>query len=181
MEPEDQRMVQGYHPEVDLAQATMQHKLSAYENFEEKGGNMNAFLSEREDGIAFNLVDFLKTLGLNYDIYTYNDKDDEIVITPNTTYLPDDDFEYIINFEDGMVHGHDMHVGRLANGEWIMNEHYDSATDFIFQLVIHKRTVYQIGVDEFDQMYRNLRVLTAPIDKIGEINESIDKELAYTE
>ena len=180
VEPEDQRMVQGYHPEVDLAQATMQHKLLAYENFEKKGGKMDAFISETDYGTSFHLIDFARTLGLNVEFFVRKDADNEIVITPNATYYPDDDFKYILYYSEDMVRGHDMYIGRLVNNEWAYTEHYDSATDCII-FMQGTKFVYRIGIDELNQLYRNLRVLTAPIDKIGEINESIDQELAYTE
>ena len=180
VEPEDQRMVQGYHPEVDLAQATMQHKLLAYENFEKKGGKMDVFFSETDYGTSFHLMDFARTLGLNVEFFVRKDADNEIVITPNATYYPDDDFKYILYYSEDMVRGHDMYIGRLANNEWAYTEHYDSATDCII-FMQGTKFVYRIGIDELNQLYRNLRVLTAPIDKTGEINESIDQELAYTE
>ena len=160
---------------IDLAQTTAQHKLDAYERFEAKGGKMDAFGIAMPEGTLFDLLAFTETLGLNYEV---NEK--TIIITPNVPYEPSDDFKYVINIDDDMVRGHDMYVGNLGGENWTVSEHYDSATDCIFQMVLAKQ-VYDIGADEFDQMYRNLRVLTTPLEKVREVNEAIDAELSYSE
>ncbi|MBO4855028.1 hypothetical protein J5500_01310 [Candidatus Saccharibacteria bacterium] len=159
-------------PPLDLQQTTTQHKLDAYERFMAAGGKMTAF--SNSDLQTFDLNQFLDTLGLDYVV-----KDSHIIITPNVPYFPDDDFEYVINFEGDIIRGHDLYVGNNDNERWSMTEHYDSATDFIFQTSLDKQ-VYQIGADEFDYMYRNLRILTTPVELIREVNEAIDAELAYT-
>ena len=160
---------------IDLVQTTAQHKLDAYERFEAKGGKMDAFGIAMPEGTLFDLLAFTETLGLNYEV---NEK--TIIITPNVPYEPSDDFKYVINIDDDMVRGHDMYVGNLGGENWTVSEHYDSATDCIFQMVLAKQ-VYDIGADEFDQMYRNLRVLTTPLEKVREVNEAIDAELSYSE
>ena len=172
--PEDEEKVTvAPAPQIDLEQTTAQHKSAAYRSFMEAGGTMTAFYNDALQ--TFDLDDFLKTLGLVYSV-----TDGNIAILPNVPYAPDDDFEYIIHFTDDMVRGHDMFVGRNDDGGWSMSERYDSATDFIFQMSLN-RQVYQIGADEFDQMYSHLRILTTPPELLDEVNKAIGAELEYSE
>lgn len=159
---------------VDLEQTTLQHKTDAYNKMSQAGGLDYYFDKFGETEVVLDLDKFLGDLGLNYSV-----KKDQIVIAPNISYDPAEDFEYVIRYEGDMIHGNDTHIGRTADG-WERTESYDSATDFIFLMSLNKQ-VYYIGCDELDIMYRSLRVLTTPSEKIAEVNEAIDIELSWSE
>ena len=146
-------------------------------HFKEKGGHIDAYFIEykNSDVSLFNLTEFLGDLGLSYE-----KTEKTIVIKPNIEYFTEDNFVYTINYEDDMVHGHDLVIGGPKNGEWDLYDRYDSTTDFIFQVVLG-RDVYSIGVDEFDQIYGKLLMLTTPTENLQEMNQLISEDLAYSD
>ena len=152
-----------------LTQGTAQHKINAYNRFMEKGGSITAFAAPGSNGEVFDLAEFLKVLGLDYWIY-----DDTIVIRPNLPYTPDEDFEYTLEYSEDIVRGHILQMGKYDDS-WTFYEHYDSATDVIYQMLIGKQ-LFLIGADEFEQMYSKLRILTTPSEHIEEVNWAIGEE-----
>lgn len=164
-------------PVIDIEQSTIQHKMDAYKHFKEKGGHIDAYFIEYEnsDVTLFDLNEFLKDLGLSYE-----KTEKAIVIKPNIEYSTKENFVYTINYKDDMVYGHDLMIGGPKDEEWDLYDHYDSATDFIFQAVLG-RDVYMIGVDEFDQIYGKLLMLTTPAENLQEMNQLISEDLSYSE
>lgn len=157
-----------------LQKATAEHKADAYANFMAKGGTLDPYFSESTERPVLDLNAFLGDLGLKYTVFN-----DRIVIEPNTQYALDEDFMYTIFYEGDMIHGNRTDVGRGAGG-WQTTDKYDSATDFIFLATLDGKT-YFIGCDELDVMYRSLRVLTTPTDKVAEVEKAIDAELTYSD
>ena len=157
-----------------LVRGTAQHKLNAYNHFMEKGGSIAAFAARGSNGDTFDLVEFLKALNLDYGIY-----DNTIVISPSVPYTPDEDFVYTIEFSEGIVRGHTLEMGK-SDDDWTFFEHYDSATDDIYQMLVGKQ-FYLIGMDEFEQMYSKLRILTTPPELLDEVNQAIGKEFEYSD
>ena len=47
--------------------------------------------------------------------------------------------------------------------------------------MVLNRQIYYIGCDELDVMYRSLRTLTAPADKVDEVTAAIDAELKWSD
>ncbi len=160
--------------EAATAEATAKHKVDAYERFMAKGGTLLPYFSDSVQGSVLNLEAFFNDLGLDYEVRT-----NEIVIAPNTKYSLDEDFMYVIFYEGEMIHGNRTGIGRGAGG-WQTIDAYNSATDFFFLVALDGKT-YFIGCDELDVMYRSLRVLTTPKDKIAEVEKAIDAELNFSE
>ena len=158
---------------IDIEQTTAQHKESAYQNMA-KAGTLDYYFVDSNNGPTLDFEKFLADLGLSYEV-----SKNTIRITPNVPYSPNEDFEYVIRYEDDMIHGNDTHIGRVADG-WERTESYDSATDFIFLMALD-RQIYYIGCDELDVMYRSLRTLTAPADKVDEVTAAIDAELKWSD
>ena len=159
---------------AELAKATAAHKADAYQRFMAKGGTLDPYFTENAERPVLDLDSFLKDLGLKYTVLG-----DSIVIEPDTQYALDEDFMYTIFYEGDMIHGNRTEVGRNADG-WQTTDKYDSATDFIFLAKLNGKTYY-IGCDELDVMYKSLRVLTTPADKVTEVEKAIDAELTYSE
>lgn len=160
-----------YAPDVE--QTTIQHKESAYQNMV-KAGTLDYYLADSNGGPILDLEKFLADLGLDYEVGK-----ETIRITPNVPYTSNEDFEYVIRFDGDMIRGNDTFISRADSG-WKEIEHYDSATDFIFLMTLD-RQIYYIGCDELDVMYRSLRVLTTPLDKVAEVNDAIDAELNWSD
>ncbi len=159
---------------IDLEQTTLQHKTEAYIKMTKAGGLDAYFDKFGDDEIVLDLDKFLGDLGLKYTV-----ENGKIRIVPNVEYAPADDFEYVILYEGDMIHGNSTFIGRTDDG-WKKNDGYNSATDFIFLMSLNKQ-VYNIGCDELDVMYRSLRVLTTPAEKVDEVNAAIDAELAWSD
>ena len=161
-----------YHA-PDIEQTTIQHKESAYQNMV-KAGTLDYYFADSNSGPILDLEKFLTDLGLDYEV-----SDETIRIAPNVPYSPNEDYEYVIRFGGDMIRGNDAFISRTDSG-WKETEHYDSATDFIFLMALD-RQIYYIGCDELDVMYRSLRVLTTPLDKVAEVNDAIDAELNWSD
>lgn len=159
---------------IDLEQTTLQHKTDAYNKMVQAGGLDAYFDKFGDDEIVLDLDKFLGDLGLEYTV-----ENGKIRIVPNVEYAPADDFEYVILYEGDMIHGNSTFIGRTDDG-WKKNDGYNSATDFIFLMSLNKQ-VYNIGCDELDVMYRSLRILTTPAEKVDEVNAAIDAELAWSD
>ncbi len=160
--------------EAATAQATAKHKADAYGRFMARGGTLHPYFSDSEDGPILNLKAFLDDLGLDYTV-----KANQIVIMPSVKYSLDEDFMYTIIYNEGMIRGNRTNVGRGAGG-WQTTDAYDSATDFIFLVTLDEKTYY-IGCDELDVMYKSLRMLTTPADKLAEVEKAIEAELGFAD
>ena len=101
---------------------------------------------------------------------------DEIIIHPNG-YNAEEDFEVVIKISPltQMVSGDTISLGRIDGG-WSEIENHYSATDFTAGMMVDSYAV-QVGFDELDYLWRQIRVLTAPDDKFNEINAEIDAEI----
>ena len=91
-------------------------------------------------------------------------------------YRPSDDFRIEVLVDEAKIAGDVISLGRLADNNWNESERHDSATDFTTKVTIGA-SVFTIGYDELDYLYRQLRVLTAPSDKFDELNRAIDEEI----
>ena len=66
---------------------------------------------------------------------------------------------------------------KADDNAWKESRDFESATDFIFDMVLGGEK-YLIGADAMDALWRDVRVLTAPEDKVEVVNAAVDAELA---
>lgn len=153
---------------IDVVQTTLQHKQDAYRLFSPKG--LEGYFETDAEGKILNFAKFLEDLGLKYRI-----NESTIILAPNVEYDEADDFEYVLDYEDDVICGDHRYQGRHGT-IWQTADSYESAADFVFRMALENK-IYLIGGDELGIMYRNLRLYTAPADKIDEISAEIDEEL----
>ena len=143
-------------------------KESSYRNFD--GKSEADFVTEDKE--SFDLVAMIETAGCAYYL---DEMTGNYIIAP-VGYRPSDDFRIEVLVDEAKIAGDVISLGRLADNNWNESERHDSATDFTTKVTIGA-SVFTIGYDELDYLYRQLRVLTAPSDKFDELNRAIDEEI----
>lgn len=151
-----------------LVDRTMELKVQSYEAIK---GYMEADFYTDED--FFDIAAFCKKVGCKC---TLSSALDEIIVEP-IGYNDKETFQVSIKISPAtkMINGDVIRLGKIENG-WEDVEYHFSATDFTTGLVIDDYYV-QIGFDELDYLWREIRLLTAPEDKFDEINAEIDAEI----
>ena len=140
----------------------------SFNNFE--GKTMEDIATDDAKAISFD--EFFNLAGLDYAII-----EDDIVVTP-FSYNRESDFAIQIHVQsNGIVSGYTVSKGRTADNAWKESRDFESATDFIFDMVLGDEK-YLIGADAMDALWRDVRVLTAPEDKVEVVNAAVDAELA---
>ena len=143
-------------------------KNMSFNNFE--GKTMEDIATDDAKAISFD--EFFNLAGLDYAII-----EDDIVVTP-FSYNKESDFAIQIHVQsNGIVSGYTGSKGRTADNAWKESRDFESATDFIFDMVLGGEK-YLIGADAMDALWRDVRVLTAPEDKVEVVNAAVDAELA---
>lgn len=152
-------------PKIDR---TAELKVQSYEAMK---GYMEADFYNDND--FFDMAAFCKAVGCKCVLSSTLD---EIVIEP-IDYNDKEAFQVSIKISPTtkMINGDVIRLGKIENG-WEDTEYHFSATDFTTGLVIDDYYV-QIGFDELDYLWREIRLLTAPEDKFDEINAEIDAEI----
>lgn len=152
-------------PKIDR---TAELKVQSYEAMK---GYMEADFYNDND--FFDMAAFCKAVGCKCVLSSTLD---EIIIEP-IDYNDKETFQVSIKISTAtkMVNGDVIRLGKIENG-WEDTEYHFSATDFTTGLVIDDYYV-QIGFDELDYLWREIRLLTAPEDKFDEINAEIDAEI----
>lgn len=152
---------------------TAQLKEISYQNFD--GKTMNDILVKEADNYIIDFNKFFSLAGLSYDFIG-----DSIVVTP-IEYNAESDFVVSIHlFEKSpflIVGGSTTSKGRNADDTWRESRDFESATDFIFDAALDGKE-FLIGADELDFLWREIRVLTSPEDKVAAVNAAVDAELA---
>lgn len=122
---------------------------------------------------SFDMGLFIETCGAQW---TFNSLGD-IIITP-IDYDAESDFRIqILCTKNGFISGDLIYIGNRGDGSWDNFTEHGDPTDFVMKTSIGEHE-YQIGFDELDYIYRQLRLLTSPADKQAELNELIDAEIA---
>ena len=147
---------------------TAKYKEASYNNFLGKGET--DFVTEDED--VFDLAAIIETAGCTYYL---DEKTGNFVIAP-VGYEPAEDFRIEILASSKSITGDIVSFGRLADDAWDETARHNSATDFTTKVTIGTK-IFTIGYDEFDHLYRQIRTLTVPNDKFGEVNATIDAEI----
>jgi len=152
---------------------TAQLKEMSYQNFD--GKTMDDILVKEADEYIVDFNEFFNLAGLSYDFVG-----DSIVVTP-IEYNAESDFAVSIHlFKNSpylIVGGSTTSKGRNTDGTWRESRDFESATDFIFGAVLDGKE-FLIGADELDFLWREIRVLTSPEDKVAAVNAAVDAELA---
>ena len=152
---------------------TAQLKEMSYQNFD--GKTMDDILVKEADEYIVDFNEFFNLAGLSYDFVG-----DSIVVTP-IEYNAESDFAVSIHlFKNSpylIVGGSTTSKGRNTDGTWRESRDFESATDFIFDAVLDGKE-FLIGADELDFLWREIRVLTSPEDKVAAVNAAVDAELA---
>ena len=121
----------------------------------------------------FDIVAFAKAIGCSCRL---SPTLDEIVIRPNN-YNAENDFCMTIEVNaQAIVTGDSIEQVKLEDG-WREKKNHYSATDFTTGLIIEDYKI-QIGFDELDYIWCELRVLTAPTEKADEIRKEVSEEIA---
>ena len=125
------------------------------------------------DGEYFDVAAFARQAGCTCVL---SSNLDEIIIRP-IGYNDEETFEVIVKVSPTtqMVNGDTIHLGKIDGG-WRETENHYSATDFTTGIMVDSYGM-QIGFDELDYLWREIRLLTAPDDKFDEINAEIDAEI----
>ena len=153
---------------VAIVDNTAELKQKTYEAL--KGYEEGDFYTESG---YFDIVAFAKAIGCSCRLSSTLD---EIVIQPNN-YNAEEDFRVTIKVNSrAIVTGDSIERVKLDNGWQEKKSHY-SATDFTTGLIIEDYKI-QIGFDELDYIWLELRILTAPIDRADEIREEVSEEIA---
>lgn len=140
----------------------------SFKNFE--GKTMEDIATDDAKAISFD--EFFNLAGLDYVII-----EKDIVVTP-INYNKESDFAIQIHAQsNGIISGYNLSKGRAADNTWKESRDFESATDFIFDMVLGDEK-YLIGADAMDALWRDVRVLTAPEDKVEVVNAAVDAELA---
>ena len=126
------------------------------------------------DGEYFDIAAFAKQAGCTCVL---SSNLDEIVIRP-VGYNDTEAFKVVIKISPAtrMVSGDTIMLGKIGDDDWSETENHYSATDFTTSMMIDSYGV-QIGFDELDYLWREIRLLTAPDNKFNEINSEIDAEI----
>ena len=152
---------------------TAQLKEMSFQNFE--GKTMDDILADGAGEYIIDFDKFFNLAGLSYDFVG-----DDIVVTP-IKYNAEADFAVQIHLFKNepylIVGGSTTSKGRNTDGTWRESHDFDSATDFIFGATLGDKE-FLIGADELDYLWREIRVLTAPEDKVEVVNQAVDAELA---
>lgn len=140
-------------------------KEDAYRNFEGK---------TEFDLVQGDKIDFAKLFelaGMKYRIV------DDGIIAASSGYNLEESFVFFIRIdpEYHIVNGSTLFKGYHDDKTWEEIIEHDSATDFIFDAKLGDNE-YRIGADELDYLWREIRVLTAPADKIDAVNAAVDAE-----
>ena len=158
---------------AEKADKTAQLKEMSYQNFD--GKTMNDILADGADEYVVDFDKFFNLAGLSYDFVG-----DDIVVTP-IGYNAESDFAVMIHLFKNppylIVGGSTTSKGRNTDGTWRESHDFNSATDFIFGAILDGKE-FLIGADELDFLWREIRVLTSPEDKIEAVNAAVDAELA---
>ena len=119
-------------------------------------------------------IDFAKLFSMA-DL-TYRVIDDGIVAA-SRGYNYEESFAIFIDIdpEYHIVHGSTIFKNRQEDETWKETIKHESATDFIFDAKLGENE-YKIGADELDYLWREIRILTAPADKIDAVNAAVDAE-----
>lgn len=127
------------------------------------------------DGEFFDIAAFAKQAGCSCVL---SSNLDEIIIRPYG-YNDEETFKVVIKMSPTtqIVNGDTIMLGKIGEDDWAEVESHYSATDFTTGMMIDSYCV-QIGFDELDYLWREIRLLTAPADKFDEINTEIDEEIA---
>ena len=143
----------------------------SFKNFE--GKTMGDILADEVGDYTLDFDEFFNLAGLDYDMIG-----DDIVVTP-IEYNKASDFAIQIHISQpyGIVSGYTVNKIREADGTWRETHEFNSATDFIFDMTLNGNK-YLIGADAMDSLWREIRVLTAPEDKVEVVNAAVDAELA---
>ena len=144
------------------------YKESSYRNFD--GKSEADFVAEDKE--SFDLVAMIETAGCAYYL---DETTGNYVIAP-VGYRASDDFRIEILVSNTKIIGDIISLSRLDSSNWNESERHNSATDFTTKVTIGA-SVFTVGYDELDYLYRQLRVLTAPSDKIDELNRAISAEI----
>ncbi len=152
---------------------TAQLKEMSFQNFD--GKTMDDILADRDDEYIVDFDKFFNLAGLSYDFVG-----DDIVVTP-IEYNAEADFAVQIHLFNNspylIVGGSTTGKGSNADGTWRESHNHESATDFIFGATLGSKE-FLIGADELDYLWREIRVLTAPENKVEVVNAAVDAELA---
>ncbi len=168
---EDKKVPAPAYPHTDKGENihddTAELKMTAYNNFKGK---------TEYDLVSDGKVDFEKFFqlaGLDYYVV-----DDHAIVTESRKYNDAESFAIIIHVdpETDIITDDVTYVGRIGESDWGSIIRHESATDFIFDAKLGERD-YRIGCDELDYLWRKVRVLTAPVEKIDEVNSTIDDEI----
>ena len=140
----------------------------SFNNFE--GKTMEDIATDDAKAISFD--EFFNLAGLDYATI-----EKDIVVAP-INYNKESDFAIQIHVQsNGIISGYNLSKGRAADNTWKESRDFESATDFIFDMVLGDEK-YLIGADAMDALWRDVRVLTAPEDKVEVVNAAVDAELA---
>ena len=152
--------------EYDTPVSTTEDKTDELKNI-----SFNNFIAT-DDAKAISFDEFFNLAGLDYVII-----EKDIVVTP-INYNKESDFAIQIHVQsNGIISGYNLSKGRAADNTWKESRDFESATDFIFDMVLGDEK-YLIGADAMDALWRDVRVLTAPEDKVEVVNAAVDAELA---
>ncbi len=170
--------IQGQYEQLaeESSSETSDEKMSRLLSYYNFYGNTMDILASGENESIINFKKFLNLAGLDYGY-----SEDEIIITPRN-YAKETDFVLILKMMDlpsigQIVDGSTLKIGLNDDNSWKEEVEFDSATDAIYGAVLDEK-VFLIGADQFDYLWRTIRVLTAPADKLDEINKAIDEEFA---
>lgn len=146
--------------------STSSRKEIAYKNFEGK---------TESDIVTDEKIDFAKLFdmaGLEYY------KVDDGIIAKSIDYNAEESFVIFVRIDPAyhIVNGSTIFKNRQGDDEWKDIVEHESATDFIFDAKMGDDN-YRIGVDELDYLWREVRLLTAPADKINAVNAAVDAEI----
>ncbi|MCQ2571003.1 MAG: hypothetical protein MJ154_02035 [Candidatus Saccharibacteria bacterium] len=142
---------------------------------ESKEASFDAFKDKREvdfyTGEKFDFARVAETAGCSYLV-----SEDSIIITP-IGYSDEATFKIEIFYDSrGFINGDSISVGK-SDETWIKAYNHQSATDFTTEATAGEKD-FIIGFDELDYLWREIRVLTAPEDKVAEIDGLIMAEMA---
>ena len=158
---------------------TAQLKEMSYQNFD--GKTMDDILVKEADEYIVDFNEFFNLAGLSYDFVG-----DNIVVTP-IEYNAESDFAVSIHLFKNSPY---LIVGGSTTSKVIGEARRNHGTlqfggRFCLQPSIRAKSSlaldgkeFLIGADELDFLWREIRVLTSPEDKIAAVNAAVDAELA---
>lgn len=139
-----------------------------------KDRTMDEFMIEFDESYAFDFGMLIEAAGLKCD----KTQEGHLIISPTAVTDAESHFAIVIRFggDYRIISGSVTYAGINKDGNWIERREFDSATDFIFPMIVGDN-IYLVGADEMDHLYKEVKVLTAPAGEAEEVARQVDEEL----